>query len=84
MLRASVLNYGSNWEKCLPYAEFSYNNNYQAGIKMSPFEVLYARPCKTPLMWSQLGERSFFDSAKIQDAEEGVAQVKENLRIAQS
>ena len=35
-------------------------------------------------MWSQLGERSFFDSAKIQDAEEGVAQVKENLRIAQS
>ena len=39
---------------------------------------------KTPLMWSQPGERSFFDSAKIQDAEEGVAQVKENLRIAQN
>ena len=50
---------------------------------MSPFEALYGRPCKTPLMWSQPGERSFFDSAKIQDAE-GVAQVKENLRIAQS
>jgi hypothetical protein len=49
---------------------------------MSPFEALYGRPCKTPLMWSQLGERSFFDSAKIQDAEEGVAQVRENLRIA--
>jgi len=51
---------------------------------MSPFEALYGRPCKTPLMWSQPGERSFFDSAKIQDAEEGVAQVRENLRIAQS
>ena len=84
MLCASVLNYGSNWEKCLPYAEFSYNNSYQASIKMSPFEALFGRPCKTPLMWSQPGERSFFDSAKIQDAEEGVAQVKENLRIAQS
>ena len=83
MLHASVLNYGSDWEKCLPYAEFSYNNSYQASIKMSPLEALYGRPCKTPLMWSQLGERSFFDSAKIQDAE-GVAQVKENLRIAQS
>ena len=81
MLRASALNYGSDWEKCLPYAEFSYNNSYQASIKMSPFEALYGRPCKTPLMWSQPGERSFFDSAKIQDAE-GVAQVKENLRIA--
>ena len=84
MLRASVLNYGSDWEKCLPYAEFSYNNSYQTSIKMSPFEALYGRPCKTPLMWSQPGERSFFDSAKIQDAEEGVAQVKKNLRIAQS
>ena len=50
---------------------------------MSPFEALYGRPCKTPLMWSQLGEGSFFDSAKIQDAE-GVAQVRENLRISQS
>jgi hypothetical protein len=35
-------------------------------------------------MWSQPGERLFFDSAKIQDDEEGIAQVKENLRIAQS
>ena len=83
MLRASVLNYGSDWEKRLPYAEFSYNNSYQASIKMSLFEALYGRSCKTPLTWSQPGERSFFDSAKIQDAE-GVAQVKENLRIAQS
>jgi hypothetical protein len=40
MLRASVLNYGSDWEKCLPYAEFSYNNSYQASIKMSPFEAV--------------------------------------------
>jgi hypothetical protein len=51
---------------------------------MSPFEALYGRPCRTPLMWSHLGERSFFGPAKIRDAEEGVAQVKENLRIAQS
>jgi hypothetical protein len=35
-------------------------------------------------MWSQPEEISFFDSAKIQDAEEGVAQVRENLRIARS
>jgi hypothetical protein len=28
MLRASVLKYGTDWEKCLPYAEFLYNNSY--------------------------------------------------------
>jgi hypothetical protein len=28
LLRACVLTYGSDWEKSLSYAEFSYNNNY--------------------------------------------------------
>jgi hypothetical protein len=28
MLRACVLQYDKNWEKCLPLAEFSYNNSY--------------------------------------------------------
>ena len=35
-------------------------------------------------MWSEVRERSFFGLAKIKDAEEGVTQVRENLRIAQS
>jgi hypothetical protein len=51
---------------------------------MSPFEALYGKKCRTPLMWSKVGERSLFGPAKIKDAEEGVAQVRENLRIAQS
>jgi transposase InsO family protein len=29
MLRACVLNYPDKWDKCLPLAEFSYNNIYQ-------------------------------------------------------
>jgi hypothetical protein len=30
----------------LPYAEFSYNNSYQASLKMAPFEALYGRKCR--------------------------------------
>jgi transposase InsO family protein len=56
MLRACALKYGKNWGKILPYAEFSYNNNYQASIEMAPFEALYGRQCRTPLFWSQMGE----------------------------
>jgi hypothetical protein len=41
MLRACVLKYGKSWDKSLPYAEFSYNNSYQASIKMAPFEALH-------------------------------------------
>jgi IS30 family transposase len=29
MLRACALQYGTSWDKSLPYAEFSYNNSYQ-------------------------------------------------------
>lgn len=35
-------------------------------------------------MWSEVGERQFFGPTKIKDAEEQVAKVKDNLRIAQT
>jgi IS30 family transposase len=57
MLRASALKHGGSWDKSLPYAEFSYNNSYQASLKMSPFEALYGRKCRTPLYWHQTGEK---------------------------
>ena len=34
MLRACALQHGSNLDKSLPYAEFSYNNSYQVSLKM--------------------------------------------------
>jgi hypothetical protein len=45
MLRACVLQYDKNWDKCLSLAEFSYNNNYQTSLKMAPFKALYGRRC---------------------------------------
>jgi transposase InsO family protein len=56
MLRACALKHGSSWDKSLSYAEFSYNNSYQASLKMAPFEALYGRKCRTPLYWSQTHE----------------------------
>jgi hypothetical protein len=49
MLRLCVMNYRDSWDKCLPLAEFSYNNSYQESLKMAPFEALYGRRCRTPL-----------------------------------
>jgi hypothetical protein len=40
MWRACALQDKLGWDKRLPYAEFSYNNIYQASLKMSPFEAL--------------------------------------------
>jgi hypothetical protein len=61
MLRACALKHGGRWDKSLPYAEFSYNNSYQASLKMSPFEPLYGRKSRTPLYWIRLEEDSSLD-----------------------
>ena len=84
MLRACVIAFGSNWEKCLPMAEFSYNNSFQASIGMAPLELLYGRPCRTPLNWSETGERNLFGPDLIKEAEEQVRTVQEKLKAAQS
>jgi hypothetical protein len=84
ILRACALQYGRSWDKSLPYAEFSYNNSYQESLKMAPFEMLYARRCRTPLFWNETGERKVFGPDILEEAEKQVCMVKENLRVAQS
>jgi hypothetical protein len=83
MLRACVIHFDKSWDKCLALAEFAYNNSYQASLKMAPFEALYGRRCRTPLNWSQAGERTLFGPKLVQEAEEKVSVIRENLRAAQ-
>jgi len=51
---------------------------------MAPFEALYSRRCRTPLSWSQTGERKIFGPELVVEAEEKVKVIQENLRAAQS
>jgi hypothetical protein len=84
MLRACALKDSKSWDKCLPYAGFSYNNSYQKSLKMSPFEVLYGRKCRTPLFWKEPRENQVFGPEILREAERRVQVVRENLQLAQS
>jgi hypothetical protein len=84
MLRACALNFSEKWDDCLPLAEFSYNNSYQESIKMAPFEALYGRRCRTPLNWSEPGERELFGVDMVQEVEEKVRIIQANMKAAQS
>ena len=83
-MRACALDYGSSWDDNLPYAEFSYNNSYQTSLKMAPFEALYGRRCRTPLLWDGVGDRKLFGPDLIRDSEEKVKLIRDRLKIAQS
>jgi hypothetical protein len=84
MLRAYALKDSKSWDKCLLYAEFSYNNSYQKSLKMSPFEVLYGCKCRTPLFWNEPGENQVFGPEILREAGKQVHIVRENLQLAQS
>lgn len=84
MLRACALDYGSSRDDNLPYAEFSYNNSYQASLKMAPFEALYGRRSQTPLMWVEVGDRQLFGPNVIKESEENVKCIQDRLKVAQS
>jgi hypothetical protein len=84
MLRACVIPFGKNWEKCLPFTEFSYNNSFQSSLGTAPFEALYGRKCRTPLNWSETEERSFFGPDVIKEAENQVRIIRDRLKTAQS
>ena len=82
MLRACALDYGSSRDDNLPYAEFSYNNSYQASLKMAPFEALYGSRCRTPLMWDEVGDRQLFGPNVIKESEENVKLIRDRLKVA--
>jgi hypothetical protein len=84
MLRACVIHYGKDWDKCLSLAGFSYNNSYQSSLKMAPFKALYGRRCRTPLNWSQAGERKIFGPDLVLEAKNKVKVIKWNLEAAQA
>jgi hypothetical protein len=84
MLRACIIHYGTSWDKCLALAEFSYNNSYQSSLQMAPFEALYGRKCRTPLSWSEIGERKIFGPDLVIEELDKVRVIQTNLKTAQS
>ena len=84
MLRACVLDLKGSREEHLPLVEFAYNNSYQASIQMAPYETLYGRPCRSPICWTEMGERSITGPDMIKDTSKKVDLIRKHLLTAQS
>ncbi|GJT85398.1 putative reverse transcriptase domain-containing protein [Tanacetum coccineum] len=56
MLRACAIDFGGSWDVHLPLAGFSYNNSYHSSFRYAPFEALYGRKCRSPVLWAEIGE----------------------------
>ncbi|GKD04886.1 putative reverse transcriptase domain-containing protein [Tanacetum coccineum] len=84
MLRACVMDFGGSWDTHLPLVKFSYNNNYHTSVKCAPFEALYGRKCKSPVIWTEVGESQLIGPKIVQETTEMIIQIKERLKTARS
>ncbi|GKE61392.1 putative reverse transcriptase domain-containing protein [Tanacetum coccineum] len=80
MLRACVIDFGGNWDVHLPLVEFSYNNSYHSSIRCAPFEALYGRKCRSPVLWAEIGESSLIGPELVQETTDKVVLIKEKLK----
>nr|GFA16274.1 putative reverse transcriptase domain-containing protein [Tanacetum cinerariifolium] len=84
MLRACILDFGGSWDTHLPLVEFSYNNSYYTSIKCAPFEALYGRKCRSPVIWTEVGESQLVGLEIVQETTEKIIQIKERLKTQRS
>ncbi|XP_073138213.1 uncharacterized protein [Henckelia pumila] len=73
-----------SWESRLPLVEFAYNNSFQSTIGMAPYEALYGRPCRSPVLWTDIGERSELGPEIVQQTAKVVAKIRDRMRAAQN
>ncbi|XP_070019636.1 uncharacterized protein [Nicotiana sylvestris] len=84
MLCACVIEFGGSCDQFLPLAEFAYNNNYQSSIQMAPYEALYGKQYRSPVVWFETGEVRLLDTDLVQDALKKVKVIQDRLSTVQS
>ncbi|GJR59960.1 putative reverse transcriptase domain-containing protein [Tanacetum coccineum] len=73
---------GTSWDVHLSLAEFSYNNSYHSSIRCAPFEALYGRKCRSPVLWAEIGESSLIGPELVKETTDKVVLIKEKLKAA--
>ncbi|GJR79897.1 putative reverse transcriptase domain-containing protein [Tanacetum coccineum] len=57
---------------------------YHASIKCAPFEALYGRKCRSPVIWTEVGKSQLIGPELVQETTERNFQIKERLKTARS
>ncbi|GJZ99441.1 putative reverse transcriptase domain-containing protein [Tanacetum coccineum] len=82
MLRACVLDFEGSWDVHLPLVEFLYNNSYHSSVRCAPFEALYGRKGRSPILWAEVGEGRLIGHELVQETTEKISQIKDRLKAA--
>ncbi|GJT62626.1 hypothetical protein Tco_1006159 [Tanacetum coccineum] len=67
IMRACVINFGGS---------------YQLSIRCAPFEALYGRKCRSPVLWAEIRESSLIGPELVLETTDKVVLIKEKLKAA--
>nr|GEX74395.1 hypothetical protein [Tanacetum cinerariifolium] len=56
--------------------------NYHSSIRCAPFEALYGRKCRSPVLWVEIGESRLIGPELVQETTDKVVLIKEKLKGA--
>ncbi|GJS75144.1 putative reverse transcriptase domain-containing protein [Tanacetum coccineum] len=57
-------------------------DNYHSSIRCAPFEALYGRKCRSPILWAEIRESSLIGPELVQEKTDKVVLIKEKLKAA--
>ncbi|XP_068331455.1 uncharacterized protein [Pyrus communis] len=75
--------FGDTWHKRLDLMEFAYNDSFHSSIGKAPFEALYGRSCRTPLCWSEVGDKVLEGPEIVEEITQNIQVIKSNLKATQ-
>ncbi|GJW95479.1 hypothetical protein Tco_0175151 [Tanacetum coccineum] len=55
---------------------------YQLSIRYAPFEALYRRKCRSPVLWAKIRKGSLIRPELVQETTDKVVLIKEKLKEA--
>ncbi|GJY03204.1 putative reverse transcriptase domain-containing protein [Tanacetum coccineum] len=51
-------------------------------VRCAPFEALYGRKCRSPIMWAEVGEGQLIGPELVQETTKKISQIKDRLKAA--
>lgn len=78
-----ALDFQGSWETYLSLAEFAYNNSFHSSIGMVLYEALYGRKCRSPVYWTEVGNKVFLGPEIVQTTTKKIKIIQQSLKAAQ-
>ncbi|GKD57667.1 putative reverse transcriptase domain-containing protein [Tanacetum coccineum] len=57
------------------------DSRFTSSVRYAPFEALYGRKCRSPIMWAEVGEGQLIGPELLQETTEKISQIKDRLKV---